>query len=76
VAFWLYQLGGSSWTVGLGRRDSTTASKDAATTDIPSPQMDLSDLISAFSNKGFTTQEMVVLSGNIPKVNEYIIYNI
>ncbi|TKY47231.1 Cationic peroxidase 1 [Spatholobus suberectus] len=56
-------LGGPSWTVGLGRRDSTTASKDAATKDIPSPLMDLSDLISAFSNKGFTTQEMVVLSG-------------
>ncbi|WVY93641.1 hypothetical protein V8G54_032729 [Vigna mungo] len=56
-------LGGSSWSVGLGRRDTTTASKDAATTDIPSPQLDLSDLITAFSNKGFTTKEMVVLSG-------------
>ncbi|RDY13446.1 Cationic peroxidase 1, partial [Mucuna pruriens] len=56
-------LGGPSWSVGLGRRDSTTASKDAATSDIPSPLMDLSDLISAFSKKGFTTQEMVVLSG-------------
>lgn len=56
-------LGGPSWSVGLGRRDSTTASKDTATNDIPSPLMDLSDLISAFSNKGFTTKEMVVLSG-------------
>ncbi|XP_019439281.1 PREDICTED: cationic peroxidase 1-like [Lupinus angustifolius] len=56
-------LGGQSWSVGLGRRDSTTASKDAATTDIPSPLMDLSDLISAFSTKGFTTQEMVALTG-------------
>ncbi|KAG4923578.1 hypothetical protein AAZX31_18G054700 [Glycine max] len=56
-------LGGPSWTIGLGRRDSTTASKDAATSDIPSPLMDLNDLISAFSNKGFTSQEMVVLSG-------------
>ncbi|KAG4920507.1 hypothetical protein JHK85_050085 [Glycine max] len=55
-------LGGPSWTIGLGRRDSTTASKDAATSDIPSPLMDLNDLISAFSNKGFTSQEMVVLS--------------
>ncbi|WJX37149.1 NAD(+) salvage pathway protein [Trifolium repens] len=56
-------LGGPSWSVGLGRRDSTTASKDTATSDIPSPLMDLSDLISAFSNKGFTSKEMVVLSG-------------
>ncbi|MED6108389.1 NAD(+) salvage pathway protein [Stylosanthes scabra] len=56
-------LGGPSWSVGLGRRDSTSASKDAATKDIPSPLLDLSGLITAFSNKGFTTQEMVVLSG-------------
>ncbi|XP_061354313.1 cationic peroxidase 1-like [Gastrolobium bilobum] len=56
-------LGGPSWNVGLGRRDSTTASKDAATKDIPSPLMDLSALISAFANKGFNTKEMVALSG-------------
>ncbi|XP_058751947.1 cationic peroxidase 1-like [Vicia villosa] len=56
-------LGGPTWSVGLGRRDSTTASKDTATSDIPSPLMDLSNLITAFSNKGFTAKEMVVLSG-------------
>ncbi|CAI8596920.1 unnamed protein product [Vicia faba] len=56
-------LGGPTWSVGLGRRDSTTASKDTATSDIPSPLMDLNDLITAFSNKGFTAKEMVVLSG-------------
>lgn len=59
------QLGGPSWTVGLGRRDSTTASKDVATQDIPSPLMDLSALISAFSKKGFTTKEVVALSGKL-----------
>ncbi|KAJ1412211.1 Secretory peroxidase [Sesbania bispinosa] len=56
-------LGGPSWNVALGRRDSTTASKDAATKDIPSPLMDLSALISAFAQKGFNTQEMVALAG-------------
>ncbi|CAJ1970746.1 unnamed protein product [Sphenostylis stenocarpa] len=56
-------LGGPSWNVGLGRRDSTTASKDAATKDIPSPLMDLSALISSFANKGFNTKEMVALAG-------------
>nr|GMD73234.1 cationic peroxidase 1-like [Ipomoea batatas] len=55
-------LGGPSWVVQLGRRDSTTASLDDANNDIPSPLMDLSDLVSAFSNKGFTDKEMVVLS--------------
>ena len=63
----IIQLGGPSWTVQLGRRDSTTASFSAANSDLPSPTMDLKDLISAFSNKGFTAKEMVALSGNIGK---------
>ena len=57
------QLSGPSWTVQLGRRDSTTASFAAANSDLPSPLMDLSDLITSFSNKGFTAKEMVALSG-------------
>ncbi|URE42372.1 Peroxidase [Musa troglodytarum] len=34
-------LGGPPWTVQLGRRDATTASLDAANTEIPSPKSDL-----------------------------------
>lgn len=56
-------LGGPSWTVQLGRRDSTTASLSAANSDIPSPLLDLSDLITNFANKGFTAKEMVALAG-------------
>uniref|UniRef100_A0A3Q7H164 peroxidase n=1 Tax=Solanum lycopersicum TaxID=4081 RepID=A0A3Q7H164_SOLLC len=56
-------LGGPSWTVELGRRDSTTASLDTANSDIPSPSLDLNDLITNFANKGFTAKEMVALSG-------------
>ncbi|XP_035546338.1 cationic peroxidase 1-like [Juglans regia] len=56
-------LGGPSWTVQLGRRDSTTASFTAANSEIPSPGMDLSDLLVGFSNKGFSAEEMVALSG-------------
>ncbi|KAL4322159.1 hypothetical protein AHAS_Ahas14G0182600 [Arachis hypogaea] len=56
-------LGGPSWTVQLGRRDSTTASLSSANSDLPGFSFDLSQLITAFSNKGFTTQEMVALSG-------------
>lgn len=57
-------LGGPSWTVLLGRRDSTTASLSAANSNLPSPALSLSGLISAFSNKGFTAKEMVALSGS------------
>ncbi|XP_061368518.1 cationic peroxidase 1-like isoform X2 [Gastrolobium bilobum] len=56
-------LGGPSWTVQLGRRDSTTASLSGANSELPSPNSDLSGLITSFSNQGFTTNEMVTLSG-------------
>ncbi|KAK7374043.1 hypothetical protein VNO80_07467 [Phaseolus coccineus] len=57
-------LGGASWSVPLGRRDSTTASLSSANSDLPGPSSSLSSLISSFSNKGFTAKEMVALSGS------------
>ncbi|XP_076910723.1 cationic peroxidase 1-like isoform X1 [Bidens hawaiensis] len=56
-------LGGPSWNVVFGRRDSTTASLSAANSNLPGPGSSLSALISSFSNKGFTANEMVALSG-------------
>lgn len=58
------ELGGQSWQVQLGRRDSTTASLNTANTDLPAPTLNLSALITSFSNKGFTAEEMVTLSGS------------
>lgn len=57
-------LGGPSWTVAVGRRDSLTASLSAANTNIPSPALNLTGLISAFSGKGFSAKELVALSGS------------
>jgi peroxidase len=57
------QVGGPSWTVKLGRRDSTTASKSLANTDLPLFTDDLTTLISRFTNKGLTARDMVTLSG-------------
>ncbi|QCE12010.1 peroxidase [Vigna unguiculata] len=56
-------LGGQSWTVQLGRRDSTTASFSGANSDLPGFSFSLQQLIDAFSKKDFTTEEMVTLSG-------------
>ncbi|KAG8377105.1 hypothetical protein BUALT_Bualt09G0133900 [Buddleja alternifolia] len=56
-------LNGPSWAVALGRRDSTTASQNAANQQIPAPTLNLNGLITSFSNKGFTAREMVTLSG-------------
>ena len=57
----------AGWTILdilLGRRGSTTASISEANSDLPSLFSNLSGLITAFSNKGFTTAKMVALSGN------------
>lgn len=57
------ELGGPTWTVLLGRRDSTTASLSAANANIPSPASSLSTLISAFKAQGLSTKDLVALSG-------------
>ncbi|KAM3235155.1 hypothetical protein P3L10_015191 [Capsicum annuum] len=56
-------VGGPSWIVKLGRRDSTSANKTLANTDISGPFDSLNKLISRFANKGFSTRDMVALSG-------------
>ncbi|CAL5071182.1 unnamed protein product [Urochloa decumbens] len=56
-------LGGPSWTVPLGRRDSTSGSASLANSDLPPPFFNLSELIGAFDNKGFSVTDMVALSG-------------
>ncbi|KAM2894869.1 hypothetical protein FF1_010061 [Malus domestica] len=57
-------LGGPAYTVPFGRRDSTTASLSAANSNIPAPTLNLTGLITAFSNKGFTAKDLVALSGS------------
>ncbi|XP_061344905.1 cationic peroxidase 1-like isoform X1 [Gastrolobium bilobum] len=56
-------LGGPTWDVQLGRRDSTTASRDAANAEIPAPFFNLSQLISNFQNHGLDEKDLVVLAG-------------
>ncbi|XP_048330325.2 lignin-forming anionic peroxidase [Ziziphus jujuba] len=57
-------VGGPSWTVKLGRRDSTTASFEGANSDLPSFRASLETLISAFDAKGLNARDMVALSGS------------
>ncbi|XP_061362684.1 lignin-forming anionic peroxidase-like [Gastrolobium bilobum] len=58
-----FAVGGPSWTVKLGRRDSSTASKSLANSDLPLFTDDLQTLISRFNNKGLSARDMVTLSG-------------
>lgn len=55
--------GGPSWDVVLGRKDSRTASFDAANKEIPSPLSDVKTLNSSFQSKGLSLEDMVSLSG-------------
>ncbi|XP_059668117.1 peroxidase 70-like [Cornus florida] len=56
-------LGGPTWKVQLGRRDSTTASRTAANNDIPAASMDLPALINNFKKQGLDVKDLVALSG-------------
>ncbi|KAF3433302.1 hypothetical protein FNV43_RR24404 [Rhamnella rubrinervis] len=58
------RLGGPSWDVKLGRRDSRTASQSAANNGIPPPTSNLNTLISRFSSLGLSTRDLVALSGS------------
>ncbi|OAY68168.1 Lignin-forming anionic peroxidase [Ananas comosus] len=56
-------VGGPTWTVKLGRRDSTTANKDLARADLPTAFDDLDALVSSFARQGLSVKDMVALSG-------------
>ncbi|CAJ1857475.1 unnamed protein product [Sphenostylis stenocarpa] len=56
-------LGGPSWKVDLGRRDSITASRADANNSIPAPFLNLTALKTNFANQGLSVKDLVVLSG-------------
>ncbi|XP_009146264.1 peroxidase 40 [Brassica rapa] len=55
--------GGPNWDVEVGRIDGRTASKQAATTSLPSPNSTVPTLISIFQKLGLSQTDMVALSG-------------
>jgi peroxidase len=56
-------LGGPSWEVPLGRRDSTYANINTANSDIPAPSLDLPGLVASFKKQGLDIHDLVALSG-------------
>lgn len=58
-------MGGPSfhYKVPLGRRDSRTASRNAANSNLPAPTFNFSQLLSNFNSHGLTLKDLVVLSG-------------
>ncbi|OQU78619.1 hypothetical protein SORBI_3008G010400 [Sorghum bicolor] len=60
-------LGGPSWDVKVGRRDSTTASFSGANNNIPPPTSGLANLTSLFAAQGLSQKDMVALSATAYK---------
>ncbi|MED6211498.1 NAD(+) salvage pathway protein [Stylosanthes scabra] len=56
-------LGGPTWDVRLGRRDSTTANPNGANTNLPAPSLNLTQLIKSFQDQGLDEKDLVVLYG-------------
>ncbi|KAL3502204.1 hypothetical protein ACH5RR_036653 [Cinchona calisaya] len=57
-------VGGPTWQVKLGRRDSATANQAQANSDLPAFFEGLDILLRKFSNKGLNARDMVALSGS------------
>ncbi|CAI0405127.1 unnamed protein product [Linum tenue] len=56
-------LGGPSWEVDLGRKDSLTAGRAAVNTSIPPPTFNLTALAASFSAQGLSFRDLISLSG-------------
>ncbi|CAL5071170.1 unnamed protein product [Urochloa decumbens] len=62
-------LGGPSWTVPLGRRDSPkAASTTMVTQNLLPPTSSLTALIKGYGNLGLSPTDMVALSGALPEL--------
>ncbi|KAK9117955.1 hypothetical protein Scep_016048 [Stephania cephalantha] len=57
-------VGGPTWNVKLGRRDSTTASQKLAEQNLPTFKDDLNVMLANFKRKGLNARDMVALSGS------------
>uniref|UniRef100_A0ACD5YJ72 Uncharacterized protein n=1 Tax=Avena sativa TaxID=4498 RepID=A0ACD5YJ72_AVESA len=56
-------LGGPTWTVKLGRKDSRTTSQAAANANLPGPGASLAAQLASFAAKGLSARDMTALSG-------------
>ncbi|KAL7128828.1 hypothetical protein ABFS83_13G020100 [Erythranthe nasuta] len=54
---------GAFWPVRLGRRDGRVSKSSEVLANLPAPNFNISQLKASFASKGFTTKDLVVLSG-------------
>ncbi|XP_065865084.1 putative Peroxidase 48 [Euphorbia lathyris] len=59
----IMQAGGPFYPLFTGRRDSTQSFPDTASSELPSPQADLSETLASFASRGFDERETVSVLG-------------
>jgi peroxidase len=59
-------VGGPFWQVLKGRKDGRVSSAALVPGNLPQPTQSLDELTAVFARKGFTRDEMVILSGPKP----------
>jgi len=59
----VWQTGGPSWSVLLGRRDGTVSNGSLANLGLPSPFEPLNSIVSKFTDVGLDLKDVVSLSG-------------
>lgn len=62
--FCIFEAGGPSWVVPLGRRDRRTANREGASNNLASPFDTLDGLKRQFAAQGLDSTDLVALSGN------------
>jgi peroxidase len=60
----IWQSGGPSWSVLLGRRDGTISNGSLANVALPSPFDPLDTIVSKFTDAGLNLTDVVSLSGS------------
>ena len=59
----LEKVGGPFWPVLKGRKDGRISKASLVPGNLPAPTQSLDELTNLFARKGFTRDEMVILSG-------------
>lgn len=59
--------GGRRYAVPAGRKDGFTSFAALAVKNLPGPQMSVDQLTANFRNQGLTREDLVILSGTLPK---------
>lgn len=65
------QVGGPKWNVEKGRRDGRVSLASEAAAQLPGENFNLDQLVSSFSSKGLSRDDLVALSGELQVLTQH-----